>query len=247
MTTTRTRITRLAVGVAWLAVLGLLAACSEPPTIVGPSPSSPAPQGLPAPEPNPRTGPALTGVVFQTTEQGRRPVSGARLFVVDLIEGPYGDYGWSEVVERYERAIQTRERISWASCQGHRVQWARLRTLESVAVCPRCVRCIPRSTETTTRTSNWLRPEFCPDVRSHQCCRGLSLNTSEGRRPAADGGALQQLRPRWSRRVHANRRQRPLHLLRPSTRYRVRACRVRRCRDAVPRVPLHQSSGRDTW
>lgn len=83
---------------AWLALAGLLAACSEPPTIVAPSPSSPPPQGLPAPPPNPQTRPALTGVVFQTTEQGRRPVSGARVIVVDLIDGPYGDYGWSEVL-----------------------------------------------------------------------------------------------------------------------------------------------------
>jgi hypothetical protein len=86
------------VSFAWLALAGLIAACSEPHTIVGPSLSSPPPQGLPSPRPNSQTGPALTGVVFQTTAQGRRPVSGARLFVVDLIEGPYGDYDWSEVL-----------------------------------------------------------------------------------------------------------------------------------------------------
>jgi len=81
---------------AWLALAGLLAACSEPPT--SPSPSSPDRQGSPAPQPNPQTGPALTGVVFEITEQGRRPVSAARVFVVDLIDGPYGDFGWSELL-----------------------------------------------------------------------------------------------------------------------------------------------------
>ena len=65
---------------------------------VSPSQPSPAAPGPPSSQPNPQTGPALTGVVFQTTEQGRRPVSGAHVFVTDLIDGPYGNYGWSEVL-----------------------------------------------------------------------------------------------------------------------------------------------------
>jgi len=77
-----------------LALTGLLAACSEPPTIATPSPSSPAP---PVPRPSPQTGPALTGVVFQNTEQGRRPISGARVYVVDLVDGPYGNFPWYEL------------------------------------------------------------------------------------------------------------------------------------------------------
>ena len=81
---------------AWFVLVGLLAACGEP--LTSPSPSSPARLGSPAPQPNPQTGPALTGGVFQTNEQGRRPVSGARVFVVDLIEGPYGNYPWFELV-----------------------------------------------------------------------------------------------------------------------------------------------------
>ena len=35
--------------------------------------------------------------MFQTTVQGRPPVSNAHLFAVDLLEGPYGVYGWREV------------------------------------------------------------------------------------------------------------------------------------------------------
>ena len=81
---------------AGLALAGLLAACGEPPT--SPSPSSPARQGSQAPQPNPQRAPALTGVVFETDQQGRRPVSGARVFVVDLVEGPYGNYPWFELV-----------------------------------------------------------------------------------------------------------------------------------------------------
>jgi hypothetical protein len=80
---------------AGLGLAGLLAACSEPPKIVTPSSSSPAP---PVPQPSPQMGPVITGVVFQNTEQGRRPVSGARVYVVDLVDGPYGAYPWYELL-----------------------------------------------------------------------------------------------------------------------------------------------------
>jgi hypothetical protein len=75
-----------------------LVACGESPRIVRPSPISPTSPEFPAPQPNPPTGPAPTGFVFATTEHGRRPVAGAHIFAVDLVEGPYGDYGWSELV-----------------------------------------------------------------------------------------------------------------------------------------------------
>src|SRR2546430_1413132 len=77
-----------------LVALAALLACGESPT--SPSSSSPA-GGSPASPPDPERRPALTGVVFETTKQGRRPVSGARVFVVDLVDGPYGDYGWFEL------------------------------------------------------------------------------------------------------------------------------------------------------
>ncbi len=82
----------------WLLLAGLLAACRETPTIVSPLSPSPDPPGNPAPVTNPPTGLPLTGIVFEATAGGRRPVSGARVFVVDLLGGPYGDYGWYESV-----------------------------------------------------------------------------------------------------------------------------------------------------
>jgi len=97
-----------------LALAGLLAACGEPPA--GPSPSSPASQGSPAPQPNPQREPVLSGVVFETTNHGRRPVSGARVFVVDLIGGPYWDYGWSEL------SSDANGRFSTNVYQGRRVK-----------------------------------------------------------------------------------------------------------------------------
>jgi hypothetical protein len=54
--------------------------------------------GIPSTTTESQMGPALTGVVFETTRQGRRPVSGARVFVVDLVEGPYGNYPWFGLV-----------------------------------------------------------------------------------------------------------------------------------------------------
>ena len=78
---------------AGLSLAGLLWSCGQLPTAPTPSPSSAAPptsQGGPS-------GPALTGVVFQNTGQGRRPIPGARVFVVDLIDGPYGNFSWYEL------------------------------------------------------------------------------------------------------------------------------------------------------
>jgi hypothetical protein len=38
-----------------------------------------------------------TGVVFESSEQGRRPIPGAKVTVVDSIEGPYGFLGFIEL------------------------------------------------------------------------------------------------------------------------------------------------------
>jgi hypothetical protein len=74
---------------AALALPGLPAACVDPPTVLAPSSSSP-PAAL-QPQANP---PSLKGVVFENTVQGRHPISGARVEVSDLIEGPYRNYPW---------------------------------------------------------------------------------------------------------------------------------------------------------
>ena len=77
-----------------LALVGILVAC-EPSSIVTPSPSSATAL---VQQPSAQTRPVLTGVVFQNTGQGRRPVSDARVYVVDLVDGPYGDFPWYEVL-----------------------------------------------------------------------------------------------------------------------------------------------------
>ena len=77
-----------AVSVTWL-----LVSCGQAPT--APTPPSPSGSAL-LPQPSP-SGPTLRGVVFQRTGQGRRPIAGARVFVVDLVEGPYGNFPWFEL------------------------------------------------------------------------------------------------------------------------------------------------------
>jgi hypothetical protein len=72
-----------------LSLVGITS-CSQPPTSPAPATSPPAPQSAPS-------DPSLTGVVFQKTEDGRRPISGARIVVVDLLEGPYGNFPWYEL------------------------------------------------------------------------------------------------------------------------------------------------------
>jgi hypothetical protein len=76
--------TRSVVSVA-LVLGGLLVACNSTPT----APSAPTPPSLP-----PTSPPALRGTVFENTSVGRRPIAGAHVFVVDLDDGPYGDYPW---------------------------------------------------------------------------------------------------------------------------------------------------------
>lgn len=73
---------------AWVAIAlgGLLIGCSPTPTASSPPPLPPAP-----PTPSPLT---LRGTVFENTSVGRRPISGAHVFVVDLADGPYGIYPW---------------------------------------------------------------------------------------------------------------------------------------------------------
>jgi hypothetical protein len=67
-----------------------ITSCSQPPAGPTPATSPPVPQSAPP-------GPSLTGVVFQKTEQGRRPIVGARIVVVDLLDGPYGNFPWYEL------------------------------------------------------------------------------------------------------------------------------------------------------
>ena len=65
-------------------------ACGQTPSTtpkVSPTPLPPVPV---------ISGSVVTGVMFENTGWERQPVPGARVVVVDLIEGPYGDYPWHE-------------------------------------------------------------------------------------------------------------------------------------------------------
>jgi len=70
---------------------GLNGACNDSPAVSAPSAATGAP-GLPTPP----TSRVLTGAVFGNVGQERRPISAARVYVTDLLEGPYGNYPWFE-------------------------------------------------------------------------------------------------------------------------------------------------------
>lgn len=72
-----------------LALTGLGGACKASPAAIAPSPPT-GPSVLP-PAPASRV---LSGTVFRNTGEERRPISAARVYVTDLLEGPYGNYQW---------------------------------------------------------------------------------------------------------------------------------------------------------
>jgi hypothetical protein len=170
----------------WLVLAGLLGACGKTPTT--PTPSSTAGLGSPAPQPNPQR-PTLTGVVFETTTHGRHPVSGARVFVVDLMEGPYWDYGWSEL------SSDANGRFSAIVYQGRPVKvtaysgtgdglWNQSGLFQVCAVHPTVNADATVDIELTAsgiRPARWESPVLSGVVFE---------TTPEGRRPAADMAVL---------------------------------------------------------
>jgi hypothetical protein len=162
-----------------VALAALLAACGESPT----SPSSSSPTGgSPAAPPDPERRPALTGVVFETTKQGRRPVPGARVFVVDLIDGPYGDYGWSELLS------DTNGRFSLANVfPGRPVKitayvgplsglWNQSSLFQVCAV-------HPTINGDTTADVELVQAGILPTTSGSPTLSGVVFETSNGRRP----------------------------------------------------------------
>ena len=75
-----------------IAVFALIVSCGGPGNAPSTSTTSPT---VPSPLP---TNPMLHGEVFQQTQERRRAIAGAHVFVVDLLDGPYGNYVWSQVV-----------------------------------------------------------------------------------------------------------------------------------------------------
>jgi hypothetical protein len=169
---------------AWLIVTGLLAGCSEQATTLSPSPVS-NPRGAPAPQ----SDPALTGIVFETTEQGRRPVSSARVVVVDLLDGPYGDYGWSEVSSdasgRFSIASLPRGRpvkvTAYVGPNGG--LWNQSSLFQVCAV-------HPTIDGDTTADVELVQAGIRPTTYGSPTLSGVVFETSKGRRPVAGAPVL---------------------------------------------------------
>ena len=175
---------------AGLALAGLPAACSETPTTGSPSqPSPPDPQAPQAPAPTPQTSPALTGVVFETTAQARRPISGAHIVVVDLVAGPYDGLGWSEVLSdangRFSiadlfRGSPVKVTAYVGSGQG---LWNQSGLFQACAV-------HPTLTGDTTADIELVGAGIRPAMYGSPTLSGVVFETSQGRRPVAGAPIL---------------------------------------------------------
>jgi len=79
--------------VAALPLAMVISGCRDSNLAANRSPTSPSTS-----QSSPASGdPSLTGTVFEATSDGRRPLEGARIFVVDLEDGPYGYRPWYEL------------------------------------------------------------------------------------------------------------------------------------------------------
>jgi hypothetical protein len=169
------------------ALVGIVTSCSQPPT--APSPLSPSP---PAPVPPSPSGSTLTGVVLEATEQGRRPIPGAQVFVVDLDQGPYGYAPWYELTTDINgRFILANDAIS-----GRAVK---LTAYEKPGVGPLFnqsdlfqVRAVhPTVGAGTTVEIELVRLGVQPGTSDSPVLSGVVFeSTSEGRRPAKDMAVL---------------------------------------------------------
>jgi hypothetical protein len=95
---------RLILFFAALAVSVAVLGCREQTRGVSPSESrtSPVTPQVPTPEvpkpegPTPWPTPTLSGLVYEETDHGRRPIRDARVQITDLLAGPYEWYPWYE-------------------------------------------------------------------------------------------------------------------------------------------------------
>ena len=169
-----------------LSLPGLLASCTQPSTAPTPSSSSTSPR---TPQPSP-SGPTLTGVVFQNTAQGRRPISAARVFVVDLVDGPYGNFPW------YELQSDANGRLSLANVPPERAVkvtgydgagsglWNQSGLYQMCAV-------HPTIDGDTTADIELVQRGALPGAVDSPVLSGVVFeSTAEGRRPAGDMAVL---------------------------------------------------------
>lgn len=164
-----------------ITVFALTVSCDETPVparSTSPTPLSPLPSS-----------PLLQGEVFQQTGEGRRAIAGAHVFVVDLLDGPYGNYMWFQVVS------DANGRFAAAAFPGRAVKitaytgpgFAPLSQGQLVQACgvhpilDGGTRADVELTQADTRPIRWEPPFLSGRV---------SENTPDGRRPAADMAVL---------------------------------------------------------
>ncbi|SRR6266540_2342672 len=170
---------------ATLSLAGLLSSCGQPPT--APTSSLPSTPFL-APQPRP-PGPTLTGVVFQNTEEGKRPIPGARVFVVDLVDGPYGNYPWYEVASdingRFKLVAFPHRALKITAYTGTGFgTWNQSGLFQVSAVHPTV------DADTTVEIELVQRGVLPQAIESPALSGVVFESTAEGRRPAADMGVL---------------------------------------------------------
>ena len=230
-----------------LGLAGLLSACNERAANVAPSPTSPTPQATPTLLPNPQPRATVSGTVFQTTPQGQRTISGARVLVVDLVDGPYV-LGWDEVVTdiqgRFTSAYVFPGRAVKLTAYSGTGQglWNQSGLSQMCAVHPTI------SEGNTIADIELVEAGVSPVTLGSPALSGVVYqNLERATARSGDSGSLQQQQPRRRRCVRENRRERPLQFLSPSAWAWIRACRVRRSFGIFPRRAIHPGACRDPW
>lgn len=158
---------------ATLTSVAFLMACGEPP------PRSISPSPVPSIDWNGR----LSGSVFETTSGVRRPISGARVLVTDVIEGYYGNYPPNDLLS------DANGRFSIARLAVGRA----VSVVATVGVFPpkfglyQVCAVHPTITADTSVEVELVAPGAIPETFDSPIVSGVVFESSpEGRRPVAD-------------------------------------------------------------
>ena len=149
------------------------------------SPGSPAgPTSVPLPQVTP-SNQSLTGIVYQSTQEGRRTVANARVFVVDLIDGPYGSVPWYQVTTndqgRFNLPLPLSREVKITAYAGEGFGLWNQSGLSQVAAVH------PMVTGSTSVEIELVRDGVLPRILDAPVLSGVIFETTvDGRRPAAD-------------------------------------------------------------
>src|SRR5262249_18832712 len=127
----------------------------------------------------------LNGTVFENTGAGRRPISGARVFVVDLLDGPYGYVPWYELASdangRFSVLPLPQRAVKITAYAGSGVGlWNQSELFQVSAV-------HPTVDGATSVEIELVRHGVIPRIQESPVLSGVIFeSTAEGRRPAAD-------------------------------------------------------------